>query len=731
MPLAPFLPNAFASSGYINVLTGPPPLGTLIVGTTHLAAGANITLDFHSVIFSGAQFYLVWSSNGFSQISSGDFVFTPTITTADLTALKFTAYTSTIGNYTVGYDAVTGPIPKNIAGGDYYIKCYDGSADSVAVTSSYIEVMPSFTVTPDSGAPGTPLTLKASGLSASGKANLTYYNPISGDNVSIANLTAASSIGQLTYTMAAPDLLKALPSGSQLNYSYGIIFGVIDNSTGSPGTATYMEGERGLLQVDSAYPSVTPTPVYPSYAEFGNLTNLINIANVHVFDSVVISGNSFYVGSVSFWWDGSSQIATATTNSTGFFNTTVTIPTTTIGNHYVYIKDKNTIFGFNVTVKPALILTPSKGPIFTIVSAQAYGFTTNIDVYLYWYQETYKDVTYYWTNNATVGSNGEFNVTVKFTVPHTFGGVHPVVALTTFLGNTTTSVPGSDVITSANFTVTQQITIYPTTITNDGSLVTVTFTGLSPVVGYIPDIDNQYLGQNVVNQTGTQSLPSGLVGNGTGDVSIQFVAAGFTSGLHVFSMYGGGNTTPVYKTFTVTGTSADTQAILSQMTTNNNAITASLNKLQTSMSSLNTNITASIASLNTALTSGVSSIRSDIAGVSSSVSSLSSTTTSGFSSVNTAIGSINTSVSGLSGISSQITSLGSTLGTQITNLGNTLGTQITSSTNSITSAINSQTSTTSNIKTEVDSLSTYLIIIGILAAIVLVIEIAILIRRLS
>jgi len=110
-------------------------------------------------------------------------------------------------------------------------------------------------------------------------------------------------------------------------------------------------------------------------------------------------------------------------------------------------------------VIPTLIMTPSEGPIFTSVSVAAYGFTTNIGVYLYWYQETYGDLTYYWTNNATTGSNGQFNVTVKFTVPHTYGGVHPVEALTTFLGNSTTSVPTSDIITTAYFTVTPQIAI--------------------------------------------------------------------------------------------------------------------------------------------------------------------------------------------------------------------------------------------------------------------------------
>jgi len=124
-------------------------------------------------------------------------------------------------------------------------------------------------------------------------------------------------------------------------------------------------------------------------------------------------------------------------------------------NNYVNV---DTLFNFTLTVLPTMILTPSNGPIFTSVSVQAYGFPSNIDVYLYWYQDTYGDLTYYLTNNATTGSNGEFNTSVVFTVPHTYGGVHPVEALSKFLGKTTTSVSDYE-IWGATFTVTQQITI--------------------------------------------------------------------------------------------------------------------------------------------------------------------------------------------------------------------------------------------------------------------------------
>ncbi len=665
-PSLPFL-AARASTGFI--IFGP---------SQYIPAGGNVSLSFTGVGFSGGQFYLVWSADGFSQISAGDFKYSPTFAIADLVSTTPTIYTSTLGNYTVGNDKIFGPIPKDIGGGHYYIKCYDGSATSVAVTNNYIQVLPSLEVVPSTGGPGTSITLKGHAFSPSAKANLTYTSTVNLTSTTIANLISTGSIGQFSYIMKAPDLKQALSSGQHLITFNTIHFYGIDNKTGYIANANYTEGVRGLLQVDSKYPV--------SGDMYGNMTSFINVVNAHVFDSMIVSGNYFYVGGLTFWWDGSKNIGTVNTNSSGFYNTSVTIPITSVGNHYVIIKDKNVNLQFNITVLPTLVLTPSSGPIGTQVSAQAYGFPTKIHVYLYWFEKTYGDDTYYWTNNATTGSDGQFNVSVKFTVPHTYGGGHAVEALTNYLGTTNSSVNGYN-ITNAVFTVTPKIAISSSSFSNDGSLVTVTGTGFNPVVGYIPDIDNQYLGQNGMNIT--TNVPSGVIGNGTGDGKLQFVAAGFTSGLHVFSMYAGGSLTPTYLLFTVTGNSADTQAILNQMTTNNNAITTSLNQLQTSMSS----ITTSITSLNTALTTGVSNIRSDIAGVSSSVSSLSSTTTSGFSSVNNAIGTLNSGVSGLSGISSKIDSLGSTLGTQITGIGSkidSLSTQVTSSANSITSAISSQ-----------------------------------------
>jgi hypothetical protein len=53
-----------------------------------------------------------------------------------------------ISGYSVGNNWINGTIPTtmSVAGGDYYIKGFDGSTSSVAVTETTISVLASFQV---------------------------------------------------------------------------------------------------------------------------------------------------------------------------------------------------------------------------------------------------------------------------------------------------------------------------------------------------------------------------------------------------------------------------------------------------------------------------------------------------------------------------------------------------------------------------------------------------------
>ncbi len=123
-----FVKVANASSG--NILVGVPPQ-THIISTlpVYITVGENLTLNFAQVTFSGSQFYLVWSADGFSQISAGDFRFSPTFNVVDL---RNPTTTLSSGIY-IGDNWINIPTPKDIPGGRYFVKCFDGSSASVAV----------------------------------------------------------------------------------------------------------------------------------------------------------------------------------------------------------------------------------------------------------------------------------------------------------------------------------------------------------------------------------------------------------------------------------------------------------------------------------------------------------------------------------------------------------------------------------------------------------------------
>jgi hypothetical protein len=102
-----------------------------------------------------------------------------------------------------------------------------------------------------------------------------------------------------------------------------------DTATGYQAEADYMEGRRGLLQVGNVYP--------PSGDMFGNNTGFSTV-QVYVNESLIIAGNYFHPPAVTIYFDNAA-IGTAQTNSSGFFNTTVRVPITSMGTHTITLED--------------------------------------------------------------------------------------------------------------------------------------------------------------------------------------------------------------------------------------------------------------------------------------------------------------------------------------------------------------------------------------------------------
>ena len=112
------VPLAFASTGNILINDTLAPQDLPI---TPVPAGANITLYFGGVTFSGSQFYLLLSQDGLSQVSTGDIRYTPLFNVASVGSATVTQVTDAInfpgGAWTLGDGWVNGSIPLSIAGG--------------------------------------------------------------------------------------------------------------------------------------------------------------------------------------------------------------------------------------------------------------------------------------------------------------------------------------------------------------------------------------------------------------------------------------------------------------------------------------------------------------------------------------------------------------------------------------------------------------------------------------
>src|SRR5262249_19308547 len=144
--------------------------------------------------------------------------------------------------------------------------------------------------------------------------------------------------------------------------------------------------------------------------------------------SLVITGNESLVNSAVTFWIGATQLGNTTSTGGGNWTGTATLPALAKGPYEVDVNNNGQLMWFHIFVFPSIVLTPSSGPVGTTVTATAFGFPADSAVFLYWFEHASGDSTYYNLFNATTGANGEFNVTVTFTVPHTYGGGHDVSA---------------------------------------------------------------------------------------------------------------------------------------------------------------------------------------------------------------------------------------------------------------------------------------------------------------
>jgi hypothetical protein len=552
------------SSGNILINTTTTPSSVI-----QIEIGGSVNLYFGGVTWSGGQVDLYLSKDGYASLSEDDVRYGPTFSVAAIVGTP-----TTVSGYDVGNNWINGTIPASldIPGGNYFIKGFDGATSAVAVSDNYLTILSTFTVTPSSGPGQAAIVLEAWALPANEYVNLTWGNGTSPTTwATIINLLQADEHGKFTYSMTAPDLGAMLPAGAQPDTTNSTItIRMTENATARTVDDTFEEFWRGVKQVDGA--------ISGAGSLWGNGTDATGATSLPVLGEFYVAGNHFHPGDIQIWWDAQTVIGSTTANGTGWFNVSVTVPITNIGSHWVVVDDSKVLFWVQVTVVPTLILNPDEGPVGTDVTATGYGFpASNSVVY---------EVTMIWnitdacTNaNETLGTvltdgNGYF--TFDFNVPHTVGGLHDVTAIT----NDTAITIATD-----QFNVLATLTVTPSEFSNNGTMVTISGTGLGYYdAWYDLCLDNKKNFYSADDSAWTTYI----TGSCTGDIEFELIAAGFSPGWHVVSLYRLVNSyeLPVLETYTLFNVTEVDSSILEMLDEMNMTLTSMLEDINTTVSEI-------------------------------------------------------------------------------------------------------------------------------------------------
>ncbi|MEM3684380.1 MAG: hypothetical protein QXX17_06865 [Conexivisphaerales archaeon] len=720
-------PNAEQSNVSVGVRAGTSTAAQIDGSSSNiLVSPAYVSVNMTPVSFSGAQFYLVLDTSGLSSVTlnssnipvnayAGPFPVSALAgAPTNYTITGAVAKSGNTNNFTLGTtrfnlptafsvlsnptEYIQGPIPGNLPGGTYYIKVFDGSSGAVAVGAQKVIILPSVSISVSKGPAGAAVTVSGAGFSANGKANLTVSNNPTFGHTTIfytKNITA-NAIGQFVWspsndsTFLVPDLGLTYTGPNPVVQPEGqIYYAAMDYGSSNPSnSATYTEQYRDFQDIAAYNPGTGSfVPAGPGSAPFGNFTSSGTSVDGYVTYALNIVGNYFNPSkNVSFLLDGaalpSSNILMITGPfANGTFIANLTVPIATKGNHFITVVDASGNLTFQLVVQTTLAVSPTKGPEGTTVTVTGYGFDKSKSVTAYWFGLAFPSGTLdpaasgnnQLLFNSTTDSTGTFTFT--FTVPsNVYGGTHLIFA----------NDSGS-AWADATFSVKPSWSLSPSTAPL-GTVVNVNGVGLPVGSTTISTTDPVFKNANGAT-TGAGSVTytlsydnlataSTVLGNATGFGSGTVVAAGYPMVHYV----GAGST---YLALNVTGTTnegATIEAQLSQILSNQQTILSDLNSLSSAV--------ASNANALSSLQTSVNKVDSDVQSVGSSVSQLSSTVSQGFSSTG----------SSLSGIQQ------------------TLGTLATSS------GLQSVSSTLNNV-------STFLYVAIALAAIVLILEIVILVRR--
>jgi hypothetical protein len=207
------------------------------------------------------------------------------------------------------------------------------------------------TISPISGPSNGSITINGVGFYPGSSVNISYINPIDASWVPIVNDLLIDS-NNFSYPFNAPDLLQNNEVGDTQPKFDSIIIRVVDiNNLTYNATVPYTEWRRGLTQIGNS----KATGLY------GNNTDLSTSLFVQNNEGISVIGSWFNPGTVSLLWDNTTNIGLVSADGTGFFNTTVKVPTTTAGPHILTINDGGSYFCINITRLPSIANDYSDG----------------------------------------------------------------------------------------------------------------------------------------------------------------------------------------------------------------------------------------------------------------------------------------------------------------------------------------------------------------------------------
>ncbi|MEN3034712.1 MAG: hypothetical protein ABC537_00285, partial [Candidatus Methanosuratincola sp.] len=202
-------------------------------------AGGNITIWTGNMTITGAQVWLWLSNSGSADANqnNGDRWYAGPFYVGDILSATPTSYTMTPPapfnqegrnyTYTVGNGWINGTVPYMVQGGiDYWLKITDVNpvttpsipSSDVGVSTNRIQFSGSFYMTPDSGAPNTPVTVSGYALPA----DMTYNITQDGDFVANVSVETHNESGWIwtgfTYTFSIVDLENKVECEGEWGY---------------------------------------------------------------------------------------------------------------------------------------------------------------------------------------------------------------------------------------------------------------------------------------------------------------------------------------------------------------------------------------------------------------------------------------------------------------------------------------------------------------------------------